>query len=82
MQELILGGLRSGKSRLAEQRARDSGLPVVYIATAILAGDTELAERIRQHRARRPATWTVVEERLELGQALRAHASGMRIRRH
>jgi adenosylcobinamide kinase/adenosylcobinamide-phosphate guanylyltransferase len=75
MKELILGGVRSGKSRLAEQRARDSGLQVLYIATAIAAGDSELEERVRQHRARRPATWTVVEEPLALGDALRAHAS-------
>jgi adenosylcobinamide kinase / adenosylcobinamide-phosphate guanylyltransferase len=75
MKELILGGVRSGKSRLAEQRARDSGLQVLYIATAIAAGDSELEERVRQHRARRPATWTVVEEPLALGGALRAHAS-------
>jgi|GEM_PF-2909792 len=48
MKELILGGVRSGKSRLAEERARASGLQVVYIATAIAAGDAELEERIRQ----------------------------------
>jgi adenosylcobinamide kinase/adenosylcobinamide-phosphate guanylyltransferase len=78
MKELILGGVRSGKSRLAEQRARASGLQVVCIATAIAARDTELDERIRRHRARRPANWTVVEEPLALGQVLRAHASVQR----
>jgi adenosylcobinamide kinase/adenosylcobinamide-phosphate guanylyltransferase len=78
MKELILGGVRSGKSRLAEQRARAGGLQVLYIATAIAALDTELDERIRQHRARRPANWAVVEEPLALGQALRAHASVQR----
>jgi adenosylcobinamide kinase/adenosylcobinamide-phosphate guanylyltransferase len=78
MKELILGGVRSGKSRLAEQRARAGGLQVIYIATAIAARDTELDERIRRHRARRPASWTVVEEPLALGQALRAHASVQR----
>jgi adenosylcobinamide kinase/adenosylcobinamide-phosphate guanylyltransferase len=75
MKELILGGVRSGKSRLAEQRARDSGLEVIYIATAIEQGDAELQERIRQHRARRPATWKTVEEPIALGNALSAHAS-------
>jgi adenosylcobinamide kinase/adenosylcobinamide-phosphate guanylyltransferase len=75
VKELILGGVRSGKSRLAEQRARDSGLQVVYIATAIATGDVELEERIRRHRTCRPESWVVVEEPLALGQALRIHAS-------
>jgi adenosylcobinamide kinase/adenosylcobinamide-phosphate guanylyltransferase len=78
MKELILGGVRSGKSRLAEQRARASGLEVLYIATAIAAGDTELAQRIRRHRRRRPAAWTTVEEPLALGATLCAHASPVR----
>jgi adenosylcobinamide kinase/adenosylcobinamide-phosphate guanylyltransferase len=78
MKELILGGVRSGKSRLAEQRAHESGLEVVYIATAIAAADTELDERIRQHRTRRPASWILVEESLALGQALRTNASVQR----
>jgi adenosylcobinamide kinase/adenosylcobinamide-phosphate guanylyltransferase len=78
VKELILGGVRSGKSRLAEQRARESGRQVVYIATAIAAGDPELGERIRQHRRRRPASWTTVEEPLALGGALRVHASAQR----
>ena len=33
MNELILGGARSGKSTLAEQRALTSGLRVIYVAT-------------------------------------------------
>jgi adenosylcobinamide kinase / adenosylcobinamide-phosphate guanylyltransferase len=78
VKELILGGVRSGKSLLAEQRARASGHQVVYIATAIPAGDAELLERVRQHRLRRPATWIVVEEPLVLGAALRTHASAGR----
>jgi adenosylcobinamide kinase/adenosylcobinamide-phosphate guanylyltransferase len=72
MKTLILGGARSGKSRLAETLALKSGLPVTYIATAI-AGDKEMRARIEAHRARRPATWTVAEEPLALAATLRHH---------
>jgi len=78
MRELILGGVRSGKSRLAEQHARDSGLEVVYLATARHGDDPEMQERIRRHRAMRPAHWTVVEEPLALAAALRAQAAPQR----
>jgi adenosylcobinamide kinase/adenosylcobinamide-phosphate guanylyltransferase len=74
MHELILGGARSGKSRLAEQRAADSGLRVTYIATS-QALDGEMAARIEHHRARRPAHWGLVEEPLALAQVLREQAA-------
>lgn len=69
---LILGGARSGKSAHAEKLAAQSDLQVTYIATA-QARDTEMAERIRLHRVRRPSGWLTVEEPLALGAALRAH---------
>lgn len=74
MRELILGGVRSGKSRLAEQRATASGGPVTLIATAT-ALDAEMRARIAAHQARRPAHWTTVEEPLALASALRAAAA-------
>lgn len=74
MRELILGGVRSGKSALAEQRALDSGLRVIYIATAT-AGDEEMAARIAHHRQRRPGTWYIVEEPVHLAAALQANAA-------
>ncbi len=78
MKELVLGGVRSGKSRYAEQQARASGLQVVYIATAIPGEDTELEERVRRHRAHRPADWVTLEEPAAIGAALRAHAGAER----
>lgn len=74
MRELIIGGARSGKSLLAEQKALASGLRVVYVATA-QALDGEMSQRIAHHRARRPAHWGLVESPLQLAAALRQHAA-------
>ncbi len=74
MKEFILGGARSGKSAFAQRRALDSGLNVIYLATA-QAGDAEMVERIARHRAERPADWGLVEEPLALADALKAHAT-------
>lgn len=73
MIELILGGARSGKSRYAEQQAQHSGLPVLYVATAE-AGDTEMQQRIEQHRQRRPAQWQTLEEPIQLAAVIQRHA--------
>ena len=77
MIELILGGARSGKSHLAERLAAESGLAVTYIATSQPL-DGEMAERIAQHRQRRPAHWSLMEEPLELARALREQADARR----
>ncbi|HEY5993449.1 MAG TPA: bifunctional adenosylcobinamide kinase/adenosylcobinamide-phosphate guanylyltransferase [Gallionellaceae bacterium] len=77
MRTLILGGARSGKSRLAEKLAHESNLAVMYIATA-QAHDAEMAARIEQHLARRPAHWQSVEEPLALAAAMQAHAAADR----
>jgi adenosylcobinamide kinase/adenosylcobinamide-phosphate guanylyltransferase len=66
---LLLGGARSGKSALAVDLARRWDGPVTVLATGE-AADEEMAERIRLHRAERPAGWTTVEEPLDLGGAL------------
>jgi len=74
MRALILGGVRSGKSRLAERLARESGLPVTYVATA-RAGDAEMERRIERHRAERPAEWGLIETGTGLAGALEAAAA-------
>ncbi|MCB1753974.1 MAG: bifunctional adenosylcobinamide kinase/adenosylcobinamide-phosphate guanylyltransferase [Gammaproteobacteria bacterium] len=71
---LILGGIRSGKSRLAEKLALESGLSVSYIATAT-AEDEEMQARIAAHRLHRPSNWHLVEEPLQLASAMREHAT-------
>lgn len=74
MRELVLGGARSGKSHYAERCARESGLEVIYVATAE-EKDEEMTERIKRHRQRRPAAWLSIEEPLALAATLGAHAS-------
>jgi len=70
---LITGGVRSGKSRLAEDLL--AGSPVVtYLAPGPVpdrAADPEWADRIDAHRARRPADWLTVET-AELATAITA----------
>jgi adenosylcobinamide kinase/adenosylcobinamide-phosphate guanylyltransferase len=66
---VYLGGARSGKSRLALERARTSSAAVVFIATGE-GLDDEMAERIARHKAERPAEWETVEEPIELERAL------------
>ena len=61
MRTLVLGGIRSGKSRWAEA-AITPGQPVRYIATGPAADpDTSWARRLADHRDRRPSNWTTIE---------------------
>jgi adenosylcobinamide kinase/adenosylcobinamide-phosphate guanylyltransferase len=62
---LVLGGIRSGKSRWAEEAIATSlppGEPVRYLAPAPVQGaGADWADRIARHRDRRPAHWSTVE---------------------
>lgn len=66
---LVLGGIRSGKTGLAEQLAGQGSDRVVYVATAT-AGDDEMADRIRRHQQSRPQQWGLAEEPIRLGSLL------------
>jgi adenosylcobinamide kinase/adenosylcobinamide-phosphate guanylyltransferase len=59
---LVLGGVRSGKSRYAESLLR-AHPQVTYVAPGPVpdGSDPEWAERIRLHQERRSPCWTTVE---------------------
>lgn len=64
----ILGGARSGKSRHAEQLAKDyeqQGKRIVYVATAGRFDD-EMVKRIEHHKQSRPTHWHTIEEQYDL----------------
>ena len=65
----MLGGVRSGKSEVAEALAGTG--PVTYVATAGRPdGDADFAARIERHRRRRPGRWATVEEPHDLAGVL------------
>lgn len=69
---LVTGGSRSGKSRFAERLAEEYAPLRGYLATGE-PGDTEMADRIDRHRARRGPEWQTVEEPLQVAEALLAN---------
>ncbi|HEY4663859.1 MAG TPA: bifunctional adenosylcobinamide kinase/adenosylcobinamide-phosphate guanylyltransferase [Comamonas sp.] len=81
-QELVLGGQKSGKTRRAEQAARDwldggADRRAVYLATG-QAWDGEMRARIARHQADRAARvpgMQTVETPRALAQALQAHST-------
>ena len=61
MISLVLGGVRSGKSEVAERLAGPG--PGTYLATGLVEpGDADFAGRVARHQARRPPSWVTVEE--------------------
>lgn len=65
MRTLVLGGIRSGKSRWAESAIIDGvgpQTPVRYLATGLDSGDDDdWSARIAAHRDRRPPHWWTIE---------------------
>jgi adenosylcobinamide kinase/adenosylcobinamide-phosphate guanylyltransferase len=70
---LVLGGARSGKSRLAERLVAGAGpgATPTYIATA-QAFDDEMTARIARHREERGDRWITIEAPHDLPQAVAA----------
>lgn len=72
---LITGGARSGKSAFAEQKAKDIGERILYVATSI-PFDDEMKNRIKRHREQRPSAWETVEAYKELDKHLKDRLAG------
>jgi adenosylcobinamide kinase/adenosylcobinamide-phosphate guanylyltransferase len=68
---LVVGGARSGKSRLANQLASRNFEAPLYLATAEVT-DAEMQERIDLHRKERGEQWRCVEEPLDVAGVLNA----------
>jgi adenosylcobinamide kinase/adenosylcobinamide-phosphate guanylyltransferase len=68
---LVLGGVRSGKSRYAQHLAERAD-SVLFVATAEVRDDSEMIAKIERHRNDRPAHWTTVEEPIELARVVSA----------
>ena len=62
---LVLGGIRSGKSRFALKLGEGMGERRVFIATG-QALDPEMRRRIRKHQSSRSKSWTTYEEPISL----------------
>ncbi len=65
---LVLGGVRSGKSRFALEIASSARM-VTFIATAH-ASDDEMRRKIERHQSERPSHWRTHEEPLQLGEGI------------
>lgn len=65
----LVGGARSGKSRMAVEMASGDG-DVVFLATAS-PSDEEMARRVERHRAERPDDWLTLEAPLDLAGTIR-----------
>jgi adenosylcobinamide kinase/adenosylcobinamide-phosphate guanylyltransferase len=61
----VTGGARSGKSRFAQERARQLSDAPVYVATARI-WDDEFGKRVQRHRNERGPEWTTYESERDL----------------
>lgn len=71
---LILGGIKSGKSRYAESAASQWNGPVSLIATAT-GNDEAMLARIERHKKDRNPDFKVIEEPIYLGKAITQHGA-------
>lgn len=62
---LVLGGAASGKSAFAESHMISCGKSKIYLATA-QCFDTEMSDKIEQHKSQRGSGWKTIEAPFDL----------------
>ena len=72
---LVLGGARSGKSSWALKYAEDHYASCLFLATAEVT-DEEMEDRIRLHKEARGPRWNLVEEPVNIAEALEQKCQG------
>ena len=72
---LVLGGARSGKSSWALKYAEDNYASCLFLATGEVT-DEEMEERIRLHKEARGPRWKLLEEPLNVPEALEYKCEG------
>jgi adenosylcobinamide kinase/adenosylcobinamide-phosphate guanylyltransferase len=72
---LLVGGARSGKSRLAQTRAEALPGKLVYLATG-QPSDAEMTERIARHQLDRGPRWRTVEAPIDLPDTITRESDG------
>jgi adenosylcobinamide kinase / adenosylcobinamide-phosphate guanylyltransferase len=72
---LVLGGVRSGKSRYAQTEASRFGR-VTFVATA-RRSDAEMRRKIAAHRRERPGEWNTVEAQSDLDRVIRREGASV-----
>ncbi len=73
---LVLGGAKSGKSTWALRYAESSYRSYLFLATAEVR-DEEMRERVKRHRLQRGVEWQLLEEPLEVAEALESKISDL-----
>jgi len=66
---LFTGGMKSGKSKCAEEMALKYSPPRLYVATGVVT-DKEMEERVKRHQKRREGYFDTVEEPIKLSALL------------
>ncbi|WP_153558175.1 bifunctional adenosylcobinamide kinase/adenosylcobinamide-phosphate guanylyltransferase [Roseimaritima sediminicola] len=74
---LIVGGVRSGKSRFGQALAQQLGEDRVLMVATAQARDDEMRQRIKRHQADRPAAWSTLEQPLDVGPAVLRHLTSL-----